>query len=105
GRPPPRTPRHPQPLLVPLAAPPGPRRSPRHPGTRPHHGPGRADPRPPLRPPAPRPRRFGAPSAIGQALRTAAEVSSGEARLAYLRESVAHLERSPAAYELGSALV
>ncbi|MER6221702.1 ATP-binding protein [Streptomyces sp. 900105755] len=50
-------------------------------------------------------RRFGAPSAIGQALRTAADVSSGEARLAYLRESVAHLERSPAAYELACALV
>ncbi len=34
-----------------------------------------------------------------------AEVSSGEARLAYLRESVACLERSPAAYELACALV
>ncbi|MEV7981110.1 AAA family ATPase [Streptomyces sp. NPDC086519] len=52
-----------------------------------------------------RARRFGAPSAIGQALRTAAEVSSGETRLAYLRESVACLERSPAAYELACALV
>ncbi|MER6537122.1 AAA family ATPase [Streptomyces sp900105755] len=50
-------------------------------------------------------RRFGAPSAIGQALRTAADVSTGEARLAYLRESVIHLERSPAAYELACALV
>ncbi|MFD4604734.1 ATP-binding protein [Streptomyces sp. NPDC058464] len=52
-----------------------------------------------------RARRFGAPSAIGQALRTAAEVSTGESRLTYLRESVAYLERSPAAYELACALV
>ncbi|MEU6576863.1 AAA family ATPase [Streptomyces sp. NPDC046805] len=52
-----------------------------------------------------RARQFGAPSAIGQALRTAAEVSSGSARIKYLEESVTHLERSPAAYELACALV
>jgi len=52
-----------------------------------------------------RARQFGTPSAIGQALRTAAEVSSGSARVKYLEESVAHLERSPAAYELACSLV
>ncbi|MET8452084.1 AAA family ATPase [Streptomyces sp. NPDC005209] len=52
-----------------------------------------------------RARQFGAPSTIGQALRAAAEVSSGSARVKYLEESVAHLERSPAAYELACALV
>ncbi|MEU2620687.1 AAA family ATPase [Streptomyces sp. NPDC007157] len=52
-----------------------------------------------------RARQFGAPSAIGQALRTAAEVTTGPARLAYLKEAVTHLERSPAAYELACALV
>ncbi|MGW2516824.1 ATP-binding protein [Streptomyces sp. NPDC001617] len=52
-----------------------------------------------------RARQFGTPSAIGQALRTAAEVSSGSARAKYLEESVAHLERSPAAYELACSLV
>ncbi|MCX5418607.1 AAA family ATPase [Streptomyces sp. NBC_00078] len=52
-----------------------------------------------------RARQFGAPSAIGQALRTAAEVSSGSARITYLEEAVTHLERSPAAYELACALV
>jgi DNA-binding CsgD family transcriptional regulator len=52
-----------------------------------------------------RARQFGTPSAIGQALRTAAEVSSGADRLKYLEESVAHLERSPAGYELACALV
>lgn len=52
-----------------------------------------------------RARQFGTPSAIGQALRTAAEVSSGSARIKYLEESVTHLERSPAAYELACALV
>jgi DNA-binding CsgD family transcriptional regulator len=52
-----------------------------------------------------RARQFATPSAIGQALRTAAEVSSGSARIKYLEESVAHLERSPAAYELACALV
>ncbi|GAA3770941.1 AAA family ATPase [Streptomyces coacervatus] len=52
-----------------------------------------------------RARQFGTPSAIGQALRTAAEVSSGSARINCLKESVAHLERSPAAYELACALV
>ncbi|WP_413755754.1 ATP-binding protein [Streptomyces sp. MMBL 11-3] len=52
-----------------------------------------------------RARRFGAPSAVGQALRAAAEVSSGPDRLKLLEESVEHLERSPAAYELACALV
>lgn len=52
-----------------------------------------------------RARQFGTPSAIGQALRTAAEVSSGSARIKYLEEAVTHLERSPAAYELACALV
>ncbi|NNN35533.1 AAA family ATPase [Streptomyces sp. S3(2020)] len=52
-----------------------------------------------------RARQFGTPSAIGQALRTAAEVSSGSVRVKYLEESVAHLECSPAAYELACALV
>jgi DNA-binding CsgD family transcriptional regulator len=52
-----------------------------------------------------RARQFGTPSAIGQALRVAAEVSSGSARVKYLEESVSHLERSPAAYELACALV
>ncbi|MET7685842.1 AAA family ATPase [Streptomyces sp. NPDC005423] len=52
-----------------------------------------------------RARQFGAPSAVGQALRAAAEVSSGPARRHLLEESVAHLERSPAAYELACALV
>ncbi|MBO4257192.1 ATP-binding protein [Streptomyces griseorubiginosus] len=52
-----------------------------------------------------RARQYGTPSAVGQALRTAAEVSSGSARVKYLEESVTHLERSPAAYELACALV
>ncbi len=52
-----------------------------------------------------RARQFGTPSAIGQALRIAAEVSSGSARAKLLEESVTHLERSPAAYELACALV
>ncbi|WP_330302409.1 MULTISPECIES: AAA family ATPase [unclassified Streptomyces] len=52
-----------------------------------------------------RARQYGTPSAIGQALRAAAEVSSGSARVKFLEESVGHLERSPAAYELACALV
>lgn len=53
-----------------------------------------------------RARQFGAPSAVGQALRAAAEVSSGSStRVKLLEESVSHLERSPAAYELACALV
>ncbi|MCH5672055.1 ATP-binding protein [Streptomyces gilvus] len=52
-----------------------------------------------------RARQYGTPSAVGQALRTAAEVSSGSARVKYLEESVTQLERSPAAYELACALV
>jgi DNA-binding CsgD family transcriptional regulator len=52
-----------------------------------------------------RARLFGAPSAIGQALRAAADVSSGSARVKLLEESVGHLEHSPAAYELACALV
>jgi DNA-binding CsgD family transcriptional regulator len=52
-----------------------------------------------------RARQFGTPSAVGQALRLAAEVAPGSARVKLLEESVAHLERSPAAYELACALV
>ncbi|WP_328498262.1 LuxR C-terminal-related transcriptional regulator [Streptomyces sp. NBC_00414] len=52
-----------------------------------------------------RARLYGAPSAVGQALRAAADVSSGSARVKLLEESVDHLERSPAAYELACALV
>ncbi|MBO1332941.1 AAA family ATPase [Streptomyces sp. VRA16 Mangrove soil] len=52
-----------------------------------------------------RARHFGAPSAIGQALRAAAEVSYGAVRGKLLEESVAHLERSPAGYELACSLV
>ncbi|MFD6284871.1 ATP-binding protein [Streptomyces sp. NPDC060205] len=52
-----------------------------------------------------RARQYGAPSAVGQALRAAADVSSGLARVHLLEESVDHLERSPAAYELACALV
>jgi DNA-binding CsgD family transcriptional regulator len=52
-----------------------------------------------------RARQYGAPSAIGQALRVAAEVSPGPARVPLLEEAVGHLERSPAAYELACALV
>ncbi|MEU0433866.1 AAA family ATPase [Streptomyces sp. NPDC006290] len=52
-----------------------------------------------------RARQYGAPSGIGQALRVAAEVSPGPARVRLLEESVGHLERSPAAYELACALV
>ncbi|MFD0305711.1 ATP-binding protein [Streptomyces sp. NPDC127119] len=52
-----------------------------------------------------RARLYGAPSAVGQALRAAADVSSGLARVNLLEESVDHLERSPAAYELACALV
>ncbi|WP_306319467.1 MULTISPECIES: AAA family ATPase [unclassified Streptomyces] len=52
-----------------------------------------------------RARHFGTPSGIGQALRTAAEVSVGTDRGKLLEESVAHLERSPAGYELARSLV
>lgn len=52
-----------------------------------------------------RARQYGAPSTIGQALRVAAEVSPGPARVQLLEESVGHLERSPAAYELACSLV
>lgn len=52
-----------------------------------------------------RARQYGAPSAVGAALRAAADVSSGSARLKYLEEAVAVLECSPAGYELACALV
>ncbi|MCX4669216.1 AAA family ATPase [Streptomyces sp. NBC_01381] len=52
-----------------------------------------------------RARGFATASAVGQALRISAEVSSGSARLKLLEEAVGHLERSPAAYELACALV
>ncbi|GAA0320375.1 AAA family ATPase [Streptomyces polychromogenes] len=51
-----------------------------------------------------RARAFGAPSAIGQALRVSAEVAPQEARAALLTEAVTLLEDSPAAYELARAL-
>ncbi|MCB5182507.1 ATP-binding protein, partial [Streptomyces antimicrobicus] len=50
-----------------------------------------------------RARAFGAPSAIGQALRLAAEVATGPRRTALLGEAVATLSASPAAYELARA--
>ncbi|WP_336621576.1 AAA family ATPase [Streptomyces sp. DH37] len=52
-----------------------------------------------------RARQFGTASAIGQALRCAAEVAGGPEEVALLREAVDHLERSPASYELARALV
>ncbi|KAB1148106.1 AAA family ATPase [Streptomyces luteolifulvus] len=52
-----------------------------------------------------RARQFGTPSAVGQALRIAAEVAPGSARVKFLEESVAQLECSPSAYELACALV
>ncbi|MFC7217737.1 ATP-binding protein [Streptomyces polyrhachis] len=50
-------------------------------------------------------RQYGAPSAIGQALRTTAHVSPPAERPKLLQEAVEHLERSPAGYELALALV
>ncbi|MFI8962910.1 ATP-binding protein [Streptomyces sp. NPDC053493] len=54
-----------------------------------------------------RARQYGAPSAIGQALRVTAEVSgrSDGDRVKLLEESVDWLDRSPAAYELARSLV
>lgn len=52
-----------------------------------------------------RARQFGAPSTVGQALRTAAEVIGGPERLKLLEEAVAHLEGAPAAHERARALV
>ncbi|MFF3489925.1 ATP-binding protein [Streptomyces sp. NPDC002795] len=52
-----------------------------------------------------RARHYGAPSAVGQALRIMAEVSAGTDCAKLLEESVAHLERSPAGYELACSLV
>ncbi|MFI1016753.1 ATP-binding protein [Streptomyces sp. NPDC020965] len=52
-----------------------------------------------------RARGYGTASGIGQALRVAAEVTGGAERVAFLTEAVAHLERSPAAYELARALI
>ncbi|MFE1790606.1 ATP-binding protein [Streptomyces sp. NPDC059525] len=51
-----------------------------------------------------RARAYGAPSAIGQALRVSAEVAPPERRAALLTEAVTHLEDSPAAHELARAL-
>lgn len=50
-------------------------------------------------------RDFGAASAIGQALRTEAEVTGGPAALGLYAEAVDQLEQSPASYELARALV
>ncbi|MFF0752807.1 ATP-binding protein [Streptomyces sp. NPDC004267] len=52
-----------------------------------------------------RARQYGAPSAIGQALRVTAEVSAEADRVKLLEESVEWLDRSPAAYELARSLV
>ncbi|MGW6416545.1 ATP-binding protein [Streptomyces sp. NPDC055055] len=52
-----------------------------------------------------RARQYGAPSAIGSALRVAAEVSEPSARVKLLEESVDWLDQSPAAYELARSLV
>ncbi|MEU8542515.1 AAA family ATPase [Streptomyces sp. NPDC048717] len=49
--------------------------------------------------------QYGAPSAIGQALRVTAEVSGDIDRVKLLEESVDWLDRSPAAYELARSLV
>ncbi|MFI5618709.1 ATP-binding protein [Streptomyces sp. NPDC051567] len=51
-----------------------------------------------------RARAFGAPSGIGQALRVAAQVAAPPEREGLLREAVALLSASPAAYELARAL-
>ncbi|MEU2503190.1 AAA family ATPase [Streptomyces sp. NPDC007863] len=52
-----------------------------------------------------RARQYGAPSAIGQALRVTAEVADGAERIKLLEESVDWLDQSPAAYELARSLV
>ncbi|MGW4164654.1 ATP-binding protein [Streptomyces sp. NPDC004788] len=52
-----------------------------------------------------RARQYGAPSAIGRALRVTAEVSGDADRVKLLEESVEWLDRSPAAYELARSLV
>jgi DNA-binding CsgD family transcriptional regulator len=53
-----------------------------------------------------RARQFGTASAIGTALRTAAEVAAGPAeRAKTLEEAVGYLEGSPSGYELARALV
>ncbi|WP_232792566.1 ATP-binding protein [Actinacidiphila yeochonensis] len=52
-----------------------------------------------------RAQRFGARSAVGQALRVAAEVARPEERLGLLDRAVASLEGSPPAHELAAALV
>ncbi|MGA2927095.1 MAG: LuxR C-terminal-related transcriptional regulator [Solirubrobacteraceae bacterium] len=48
-------------------------------------------------------RRFGAASTLGICLRATGLIESGEAGITYLREAVAHLERSPARLELARA--
>jgi DNA-binding CsgD family transcriptional regulator/tetratricopeptide (TPR) repeat protein len=52
-----------------------------------------------------RARDFGAASVIGQALHVEAEVTGGPAALDLHAQAVAHLEQSPASYELARALV
>ncbi|MEW1860437.1 AAA family ATPase [Streptomyces sp. NPDC088194] len=52
-----------------------------------------------------RARQFGAPSAVGGALRVAAEVIGGARGLDLLAEAVAQLEASPAAHQLAAARV
>nr|WP_229917735.1 AAA family ATPase [Streptomyces gardneri] len=52
-----------------------------------------------------RARQYGAPSAIGSALRVLAEVSAPAEHVKLLEESVDWLDQSPAAYELARSLV
>ncbi|MEW2522528.1 ATP-binding protein [Actinacidiphila alni] len=52
-----------------------------------------------------RARQFGAASAVGHALRVAAEVTGGADGLKLLEESVDRLEESPSAYQLACSLV
>lgn len=52
-----------------------------------------------------RARQFGAASAVGHALRIAAEVTGGADGLKLLEESVAQLETSPSAHQLACSLV
>ena len=95
-RAPPRPARHAQPVLVPLAASPRPRREPRRPGAGGDHGARSREPGPAVR--RPLGDRTGT-ACRGRGLLRARPASSS------CEESVSHLERSPAAYELACALV
>ncbi len=95
GRRTPRRPRHAQPRLVSLAAPPGHGQGGHRPGA------GREVAEEGVR----RARRFGTQSAIGQALHALAAVTPMTRRAGLLAEAVGHLERSPSGYDLARALV